>query len=202
MEGKTMKKITILMLLSMIVSVLLTGCGGGQQKTGFLSDYSKLQKEGAGLIYVSKSFDKYPGIIVDKVEVHLYEGEKAKGDLTAEEIKDLTGYMHAKAVEAIKKAGKKVAYKPDSGVARLRIAITDLDASSAVTVVPQASLLGAGLGGAAMEAELVDSQTGKQIGAIVQKQQGSRIPFTNLGEWTAAKQVMDKWAKNLQGNLE
>jgi len=196
-----MKKMTVIVVLCAVT--LAAGCGGGQIQTGFLSDYSKLQKDGSALRYLDQeALAKYNSYIIDRVEVHLYEGEKAKGDLTAEEIKDLTGYMHAKTVDAVRKAGKQVVYKPAAGIARLRIALTDLDESSAVSMLPQASLLGAGLGGAAAEAEIVDSMTGKQIGAVILKQQGSRIPFTNLGEWTAAKQVMDDWAKKLQEKLE
>jgi hypothetical protein len=44
--------------------------------------------------------------------------------------------------------------------------------------------------------------TDQQIAAFVMKQQGSRIPFTNLGKWTAAKQVIDKWAKKFQKRIE
>lgn len=69
-------------------------------------------------------------------------------------------------------------------------------------MVPQASLLGAGVGGASMEAEVVDSMTGQQIAAVVQSKEGSRIPFSNLGDWTAAKGVMDSWAARFQKTLE
>jgi len=196
-------KTTGLFLMTVAVLLSMAGCGGGQAKTGYLSDYSRLVKEEASLRYVNEqALAGYSGFIVDKVDVYLYEGEKAKGDLTQQELDDLTNYLHAKIVEAVRGAGKKMAYQPGPGVARLRVALTDLDASKAVSAVPQASLLGAGLGGAAMEAEIVDSVTNKQIAAIVQKQQGSRIPFSSLGKWTAAKQVMDNWAKKFKERLE
>ena len=67
--------------------------------------------------------------------------------------------------------------------------------------LPQAKLLGAGIGGASMEAEVVDSMTGEQIGAVVESKMGSRMPFANLGEWDAAKQVMDDWAKRFKKRL-
>jgi hypothetical protein len=53
-----------------------------------------------------------------------------------------------------------------------------------------------------MEAEVVDSVAGEQIGAIVQSKQGSKMPFSNLGDWTAAKGVMDAWADRFQKTLE
>jgi hypothetical protein len=32
----------------------------------------------------------------------------------------------------------------------------------------------------------------------VESKKGSNIPFSTLGDWTAAKQVMDKWTKRFQ----
>jgi hypothetical protein len=199
---KKMNMLVITLAMAFVV-LMLNGCGSKQVETGFLSDYSKLQKEGSVLRYLNEvELKQYHSFIVNKVEVHLYEGEKSKGKLTDEELGDLTNYMHAKIVEAIENAGDKVAYHPAAGVARIRIALTDLDASNAVTILPQASLLGAGLGGAATEAEIVDSMTDQQIAAFVMKQKGSRIPFTNLGKWTAAKQAIDNWAKKFQKRIE
>jgi hypothetical protein len=80
--------------------------------------------------------------------------------------------------------------------------LTDIEKTGAMNMIPQASLLQAGVGGASMEAEVVDSMTGEQIAAIVQSKKGSRIPFTNLGDWTAAKNVMDAWGERLQKTLE
>ena len=103
--------------------------------------------------------------------------------------------------EAVQRAGKKVVHRPGQGVARARIALTDIDKSHAISILPQASLLGAGIGGASMEAEAVDSVTGKQVAAVVQSGQGSKIPFASLGDWTAAKQAFDGWAKEFQKRL-
>jgi hypothetical protein len=64
------------------------------------------------------------------------------------------------------------------------------------------NLLGAGIGGSSMEAEVVDSISGKQIGAVLESAKGGRIPFTNLGDWSAAKSVMDGWAERFQKRLE
>lgn len=184
---------------------ILTGCdSGGQVKTGFLSDYSKLQREtDTSLRYVENgALARYSGFIVDPVQVRFYPGAKSADKLTTEQITDLTGYMHAKIVEAIQGAGKKVAYQPAAGIARIRIALTDIEKTSPINILPQASLMNAGIGGATMEAELVDSMTGKQIGAVMESGKGSRVPFANLGDWTAAKGVMDGWAARFQKRLE
>lgn len=185
--------------------VLFNGCGGSKQvKTGFISDYSKLQKESdSSLRYIDKeAADKITGFIVDPVKVVFYPGAKSEGKLTAQQLADLTNYLHTKIIEAVEGAGKKVVYQSAAGVARIRVALTDIEKTSAINIVPQASLLGTGIGGASMEAEVVDSITGRQIGAVVDSGKGSRIPFTNLGDWTAAKGVMDAWAARFQKTLE
>jgi hypothetical protein len=199
-----MKK-TILILTAAICIVAMSGCGGGAQaKTGFLSDYSKLQKESdSSLRYVNeKAVAGYSGFMVDPVKAVLSDKAKSEGKLTEQQIMDLTNYLHTKILEAVKGAGKKVVYQPAAGVARVRVALTDMEKSSAVSLLPQASLMGAGIGGASMEAEVVDSMTGQQIGAVVESGKGSRIPFTNMGDWTAAKNVIDGWAARFQKRLE
>jgi len=122
--------------------------------------------------------------------------------LTQEQVRELTSYMQSKLIEAVKASGRKVAFSPAAGVARIRVALTSIEKSDAINMLPQASLLQAGVGGATMEAELVDSMTGKQIAAVMQSGKGSRIPFTNLGDSAAAKSVIDEWAKNFQTKLE
>ena len=199
-----MKKTSLLMLLAIGIMVIQCGCGSKEMvKTGFLSDYSKLQKESdSSLRYVNKkALTRYSSFIVDPVKVRFYSGAKSKGKLTQQQITDLTNYMHSKIIEAVQGAGKKVTYRPTVGVARIRVALTDIEKTNAVNILPQASLLGAGIGGASMEAEVVDAMTGEQIGAVVESKQGSRIPFANLGDWTAAKKVMDSWADRFQKRL-
>ncbi len=199
-----MKKTSLLMLLAIGIMVIQCGCGSKDMaRTGFLSDYSQLQKESdSSLRYVNeRALTRYSSFIVDPVKVRFYSGAKSKGKLTQQQISDLTNYMQTKIIEAVKGAGKRVAYQPASGVARIRVALTDIEKTNAINILPQASLLGAGIGGASMEAEVVDAMTGEQIGAVVESKQGSRIPFSNLGDWTAAKKVMDSWAERFQKRL-
>ena len=144
---------------------------------------------------------KYSSFIVDPVQVRFYSGSEAEGKLTTEQLSELTDYMHSKLVEAIQAAGKTVVDQPAEGVARVRAALSDINKASALTILPQANLLGAGVGGASMEAEVVDSMTGVQIGAVVQSGTGSRIPFTNLGDLSSAKNVINGWAKRFQERL-
>jgi hypothetical protein len=184
--------------------IVLLGCAPKQQTVGFLSDYSKLQKESdSSMRYINEAaMPKYSTFIIDPVKVVLVSKAKAEGKLTDKQLTDLTNYMYSKIVDAVHGAGKKVDNQPAAGVARIRVALTDIEKTSAINIIPQASLLGAGIGGASMEAEVVDSVTGEQIGAVVESGKGGRIPFTNLGDWSAAKSVINGWTDRFQKRLE
>ena len=200
-----MNRTSVLMILAVGMMLIQCGCGSeGAARTGFLSDYSRLQTESStSLRYVNtRALAKYSSFIVDPVRVHFHSGSKSKGKLTQQQISDLTSYMHANIISAVLDSGNNVVYKPAPGVARVRVALTDIEKTKAVNLMPQASLLGVGLGGASMEGEVIDSMTGEQIGAVVESQKGSRIPFSNLGEWTTAKKIMDDWGKRFRERLE
>ncbi len=207
---KRMKVASVLMVL--VVGLMLVQCGcesGGVVRTGFLTDYSRLRAESdTSLRYINKAaLGAYSGFIVEPVEVHFHSGAKAieqrtEGKLTEQELRDLRNYMHSALIKAVQNSGRAVVYQPAGAVARIRVALTDIEKTGALSILPQASLAGVGLGGVSMEAEIIDSMTGEQIGAVVEAQKGSRVPFSNLGEWTTAKKIMDDWAKRLQKRLE
>jgi hypothetical protein len=205
-----MKKTNLLMMLAIGIMAVQCGCGPGRAvKTGFLTDYSRLRKESdTSLRHINKrALAKYSNFIVDPVEVHFHRGAKAvehrtEGRLTRRQVTDLTNYFHAKIIKAVENSGNRVVYRPAAGVARVRVALTDIDRSTAASLMPTAKLIGAGIGGASMEAEVVDSMTGEQIGAVVESKKGSIMPFANLGEWDAAKQVIDDWAKRFKKRLD
>jgi len=207
---KRMTKTSVLMVVAVGLMLIQCGCdSGGPARTGFLSDYSKLRAASdESYRYVDeRAVDKYPSFIVDEVKVHFFTGAsaieaKSEGKITEQELKRLTDYLRSAIIKAILGSGRKVVRRAGPGVARLRVALTDIKETSALNVLPAVSLAGTGVGGAAMEAEVLDSVTGKQIGAVVESRKGSRVPFSNLGDWGTAKGVMDHWAKRLQKRLE
>ena len=192
----------IIVLAVIAIALTTAGCGGKHRKpTGFLSDYSKLVEESGSIMrYMNEAaLNKYSGFIVDPIQTLIDDPDRTLSD---EDIADLTSYMYDKVVEAIEKSDDRIAYRPAADVARLRIAFTDIGKSHPISIVPWSSIAGLGIGGASVEAELVDSITGQQIAAVVQSKEGqSKVPFTTLGDWTAAKQTIDTWAKNLEKSL-
>jgi hypothetical protein len=87
-------------------------------------------------------------------------------------------------------------------VARLRVAITDLQPSNpALNVLPQTKLTGRGLGQASAEFEPVDSRTDEQISAI-DAQTGSPLSLSGLSKWGDVEAVMNDWAKRVAKRIE
>jgi hypothetical protein len=169
-------------------------------------------QEGANssLRYINKdALGEYTGFIVDPIAARFHAGTKAvkaksEGQLSEQDISDLANYLHSAIIKAISDAGYKIEYRSSPGIARIRVAITDLEKTNvALAAIPQARLLtGTGVGSAAMEAEIVDSMTGKQIAAIVETRAGSRVPFTGLSDWGGAQSAIDEWAKLLRQRLD
>lgn len=193
------------------IMAVMCGCAAQRaQRTGFLSDYSKL-KPYSDVSYRNipsqATIRRYSKFIIDPIVVHFHTGSKAieersKGKIKEQDIVDLKNYMHDAIVDAISDRYK-IAYRPGPGVARVRIALTDLKKSNVLmNIHPGSKLLGSGLGGASLEAEWLDSQTGVQIAALVESQLGNRLSLDGLSEWGDAKAIMDGWAQRFRDRLD
>jgi hypothetical protein len=197
-------KTILLIALALVIVTVQFGCSAQKVgRTGFLSDYSNLKS------YSDVSFRHVPSkatlaqyskFIIDPVVIHLHSGSKA--EVSAQDQADLKNYMHDSIVKAISnKYG--VVYQPGPGVARVRFALTDLKKSSiAQNLMPLTKIAGTGLGGASLEAEIVDSQTGNQVAALVESQLGNRLSLDGTSEWGDAKAIMDGWAKRFRDRLD
>ncbi len=189
-----------------IVSVMTAGCATIQDpgRADFLSDYSKLEEiDENHLVYDSGHLGNYSKFIIDSV-VMLYHDPEDKRIFTDKELEDLRTHFETKVREAlIKDDGYQIVEEVGAGTAKLRIGITGVDDTiGALNISIYTKITGAGLGGAAMEGELVDSVTGEQIGAAIRWGSGSRIlraGFTHTGD---AKIVIDRWAKSLRERID
>ncbi|MCP3920811.1 MAG: DUF3313 domain-containing protein [bacterium] len=183
---------------------LATGCGSSPPApTGFLSDYSRLeQASSTSLRWVDEEgVKRYETFWIDAVEVHFHDEKEAKkADMKS--FRELTTYTHRAVREALQD-GYEVAAGPGPGVARVRIALTDIEKVGPVRkIIPVLMVFGAGAGGAAMEAEIVDSVSGEQFAAIIESQSGSRLPLDGLGRLSDAKAIIDGWAKRFRERLD
>lgn len=195
--------------LLVLLAVLASACAAPvteQTRTGFISDYSELERVSDNAYrYTSPELKQYSQFMLDDPEI-LFERAVASEDreFTDKEIGELGAYFRQRLEKALTENNAyEVVEEPGPGVARLRIAITALDATDGalnVSIVTKAT--GAGLGGAAMEGELVDSVTNEQLAAAVQWGSGSRVlraGFTKLGD---AKLQINHWTKNLRERID
>jgi len=188
------------------VSIFFVGCVAETPRyTGFLSDYSKLESQSnTSFRYLDMTeLGKYSKFIIEPVEMRLYKSSEASSSLSQEDRTDIKSYMHAALVKALEGGPYEIVYRPGPGVARVRVAITDLKKSEIIqNTMPLTKLAGTGLGGASLEAELVDSQTHKQIGAVVESQVGDRLSLDGYATWGDAKAIMDGWAERFRARLD
>jgi hypothetical protein len=189
-----------------ILGVLGASCATVQDpgQAGFLSDYSNLEEIGANhLLYDSGNMGNYSKFIIEPVAM-LYRESEEKRIFSDEELEDLQAHFETAVIEALTEDdGFQVVEVAGPGTARIHIGITDVDDTiGALNITIYTKITGAGLGGAAMEGEVVDSITGEQIAAVSRWGSGSRIlraGFTHTGD---AKILMDRWAKHLRESID
>ncbi len=182
-----------------VCCTILAGCQSSKTAySGFLGDYSGFRAsadyEGA-LEYnhptlTLKGYDKF---MVDPIIVHFAPNAKGTA-LDPAKIKKLTDYAREELGKALSKRYQ-VVNSPGPGVLRLRVALTDIKKTSpAMNIHPATKLSGVGLGGASMEAEAIDSQSGKRVRAVVDSRKGDVLSIgAGLDELGHAKQVIDHW---------
>ncbi len=177
--------------------------------SGFLGDYSKLKRsrqlKGA-MSYEnpSKKLGHYDEFIIDPVVVHFAPNAKGIG-VDPIKVQQVADYFHRELWLALSMRYE-VVNTPGPGVLRLRTAITDIKTTvPLMNIHPATKLLGLGLGGASMEWEAVDSQTGERVLAVVDVRRGAFNPlpsgagFDKVGH---AKEVMRYWVKRFVGRVD
>jgi hypothetical protein len=190
-----------------------------QEFSGFLKDYSKLAAnpalDGNVKTYVNpdpqKNVHRYVAIIVEPVEVYLAsDADDAK--IPEKSRAAASNYFRAALTKAVSDAFPAVD-EPGPLVLRLRAAIIGVDAGGAVAaedrpedpndVVEHA----ANIGKVGVEIELLDSVTGEQIVAAVDREplgDGAAIAAGNISRHEkslAARQAFDEWASRLRAFL-
>jgi len=186
----------------------------GQEFAGFLSDYSKLKPNANfenTLSYVrddpAKNVHKYIAVIVDPVAVYMATNADPN-DIPDRGRASLTEYFQAAITRAVEDAFP-VVKEPGPLVLRLRTAIIGVDVGPAGEKTGEAGLdRPVNIGKVGIEAELVDSETGEQIAAAVDREklgEGASIgsaEFTHEQKYRAAVQAFDGWAARLRNFLD
>jgi hypothetical protein len=184
------------LLISCAISLLpiFSGCESssstGPRESGFLSDYSKLkQMSDASYRYVNPDIhlSAYRRFIVDPVKP-LFSYGKDSDVKTWDDVADLRAYMQGVIEDAIA-TEYRIVDNPGPAVARVRAAITDVKKASAFSK-----------GSVSIEVEIVDSQTGEQIAALIETQQKGG-PLGEYYRWENVKKIMDDWGLRFRERL-
>jgi len=194
MQTKNVVFLGLIFLFGAIVGCQTTQVG----QSGFLSNYSDLRASAdvpGARFYQNKRnpINGYDKFMVEQVAVHFAPNSDGTS-IVPDELDRITDYFHEELVSALSE-NYRVVRRPGPGVLKIRIAITSITRTiPAMNIHIATKMSGVGLGGAAMEAEAVDSVTGERIMAISDSQQGSRMGITTgLRTFGHAKQVIDRW---------
>lgn len=192
------------------VALLITAPAESQKKmkntpSGFLSDYSRLEPDPDDksiLVYGDHGqiLCEHKKVFVQPVEIFFHEKADGKVDEEAREM--LKQYTFFALIEGLRAVEWLELTEPGPGVVEINTAITDvLKAKRSLNVILPAKLTGIGRGGAALEEELLDSETGEQLAAAIWAGKGSRFDMKGLKNYGHAKKVIDDWAKNWSTRL-
>ena len=188
-------------------SALLLSCAAPvrqQERAGFISDYSNLKEtESNAFVYDGPNLNRYAVFYFTEGEL-LFDPAQGDAEITKDDLEELMAYFREKMIEEVTKDdGYTVVDKPGEGVATVRWGLTAVDATIGVLNVSIATkITGAGLGGAAMEGEIVDSITGEQIAASIRWGSGSRILRAGITKLGDAKIQVNDWARALRRRLD
>src|SRR3990167_366245 len=218
-----MDKRTLLWMRVVVVNaaalMLFTGCARKQMqltKSGFLSSYTDLQedKEFDGMmVYRNPTVnikERYSKVLIAPVKFKL-DPTVTTHQLDAEHQIQLADYFHERLREGLTK-NYEITDTPGADALLLRTAITDILPSKVyLNLHWSTTLIGGGIGGASLEAELVDSVTGEQIMAFVDVGKGKTFLQdtqhliknykSGLTKWGHTKEVMGVWADVMAMNL-
>lgn len=176
--------------------------------SGFLGDYTGFTVDPADpslLWWEREGFDwaRYRAVLLDPIAVY-YHADAEGREIVPDELKQVTDRFRAAVVAELGDAHA-VTDSPAADVLRIRCAITDVipvrPALNAVT-----SLVGfmpIDIGGASIEVEFLDSQTGERLAAGVDQKTGRALGgFASFKRYGHAEQAFRAWAKDLRAAFD
>ena len=198
-------------LVSVVFLFFLTGCAAKQMamtRTGFLSDYSGLKEDEASQgmhVYKNSSASvegHYAKIIIAPVEL-MFDPSVKKLKMKTKDREKLTAYFHDQLKKGLSQSYE-ITDQPGPDVLLFRTAITGVLPNKVyLNLHWSTTLMGAGIGGASLEAELVDSLSGERILAFVDARKGKKLNYTKgLTKWGHTKEVLGIWADLLVMNVK
>ena len=218
-----MKRLSVFILI--VAMILMVGCARTKQattskQTGFLGDYSKLEKGEAGeevLVYKNPkaNWTAYDKVLLDPVTA--WRGEKSQKEGIPEEdiqtmIDNFYGLLNAEISQDYT-----MVTKPKSGTLRLQVAISNLEESwptldAVSNVLPPMIVLSETkkyvtgkplfVGEAVIEVKLTDAQTGELLFAGVDRRVGGKtLSKKESDSWDDVNEIMRFWSQKARYRL-
>lgn len=197
-------------LASLVAIVVLAGCASTPPpRSGFLADYPDLKPDRYGnqqlLWWEKPDFDwkRYHKLMIDPVVVYYHPKAKNK-EIRPDDLKRLTDEFRDVIIAELG-GNFPVVNTQGQDVLRVRAAITEIiPASPTLNVVTTVlAFVPLDMGGAAIEAEFIDSMTNERVAAMVELKLGTpkdlKSGFTSLGH---ARASFKSWAVELKRALE
>jgi hypothetical protein len=191
----------------------------GQEYSGFLKDYSKLTPnprfDGRARSYASKdaikNLHKYVAVIVEPVEVYIATDADEK-NIPDRGRTALAEYFRGALAAAVSDAFP-VVTEEGPLVLRLRTAIVGVDVGREAPAEPAPSgeeglPRPINIGKVGVEMELVDSTSGDQIAAFVDKEplgagaEVGAVNFSRYEKFMAARHAFDEWAHRVRDFMD
>ncbi len=207
----------IAVLIVCFTFTIAVGCTKKKVRySGFLKDYPVFKAGpagGADFIFVKEGVDfkLYKKILVDPVVFYFNDDSINKG-IHPEELKELSDTFHS-SIAASFKGVYPLIDKPGPDVLHIRLAITDIVASSPAsktinTMMPvgtgamvprRVASINTWFGQASMEAEILDSQTNDRLVAVIDTKVVELFKDADeTDKWRQAKETFKFWSKRLR----
>jgi len=186
---------TVFRVILVAGCAVLAGCSAEAKRTGFLSTYAHLDGADGGKVFVagSDAIDQVQRVYVEPVELRL----DSKSNVSDEQARQIAAELH-EAMRAAIGAHREVVGQGDGTAARFRMALTRIRKGVwLLNLHPGTKMTGAGLGGAAIEAELVDAE-GRQLWAMVEMRKGDRAELDAFSELDDARDAINAWAQQIE----
>ncbi|HHW77261.1 MAG TPA: DUF3313 domain-containing protein [Xanthomonadaceae bacterium] len=197
------------LMVSFVTVVVLAGCASTPPpRSGFLVDYPDLKPDPGNpqlLWWEKPDFDwkRYQKLMIDPVVMY-YDPKAKNQEIRPDDLNRLADEFRDVVTAELGK-NFPVVNTPGQDVLRIRAAITEIiPANPALNVVTTVvAFVPLDMGGAAIEAEFIDSMTNERVAAMVERKLGTpfdlKSGFTSLGH---ARASFKSWAAELKRALE
>ncbi len=179
-----------LSLLALSALLVLAGCKTSATRTDYLSTYDNLERASGGHAYQVEpdSLAGVRAVYVEPVELRL----DGKDNVTEEQAQVLAVELRQALIDAIQ-PHRAVVSSPSPDAARLRVALTRVRKGVWLfNLHPGAKVMGSGLGGAAIEAEMVDP-SGRQLWALLEMRKGNQMEVDTFDELDDPRDAIEHW---------